>query len=809
MKKILIILFLIIVQSNLYSQIDSTNWIDMFADFKGVCSNQNTIVVYGSNSCVMRSTDLGESWNQIKVNNADNTILKILNFDSTFVGINDLNQIVYSKDDGKTWNWKQLDKAVIYKPNLFIYNKKYYLQDENNIFVLDTQLELEIIFELKKYNCTKTSIIHQDKLVIYSKNKEILFADLNKRNIEISKISSLDTCTSCKDTCQLFSDNQNLSLILNEENIFVFTNNKWINNFNFKFKNISQNNFFYYHRGEFYYLDFTDTVKYNLEIQHGYPTKFIYKKIDTNGKVSVLGKQKGDYYTRNLDFSQVHHLNDSTLIAVSNSKTIFISNDWGKSWELKCHLSKFAQSSAAKSLSYWFNNKIGFFTCRVGGQIFRTTDGGTIWLPNKLSQDSLLVQTAQIVNMKMTINGKLIAIAPTNFLNQRDFIISLDSGQTFLTKKYNFQEIDKTNLFFIKDRICVINNLNTERQKNNKFLSWVYQFDYDLNIINMGKVFINLDSTLLSFVYQKTIGSDTLIAIGQNRKGFNICPQSKKRRYLNSTWYKYKSYDGGFNWEIEKKLDISPYLSQVAAYQTFYKNKAFFKILGSAVDTTCDYNNPEIPGEYLTCVYDFDKDDVEVIVRDTLTINSKNYFGNNCNYINKDLCFISYDYVYFENGIINKENLKFTKFPNSNSFKAGAMFTNYADDYGTCLYMYDAKGDDFLHLVKITTDPAINKIQTEENPTYFYSFPPYPLPASDFVMTHIYWDPNFDMENADISVYDISGTKVAGRESIQIEKESVWSGYLRWDCSNVANGIYLINVKLKNAQVTIRVIVGK
>jgi photosystem II stability/assembly factor-like uncharacterized protein len=96
-----------------------------------------------------------------------------------------------------------------------------------------------------------------------------------------------------------------------------------------------------------------------------------------------------------------------------------------------------------------------------------------------------------------------------------------------------------------------------------------------------------------------------------------------------------------------------------------------------------------------------------------------------------------------------------------------------------------------------------------ENINYLYCYPPYPVPATNFVRSLIYWDTSLDIENDDIAVYDIFGNKVAGKEKITIDKQNAYSGILSWNCTNVPDGIYLIRLIHGTETRTMKVIVSK
>lgn len=107
-------------------------------------------------------------------------------------------------------------------------------------------------------------------------------------------------------------------------------------------------------------------------------------------------------------------------------------------------------------------------------------------------------------------------------------------------------------------------------------------------------------------------------------------------------------------------------------------------------------------------------------------------------------------------------------------------------------------------------DTIETKVEAKINElTYFYFLPPYPIPAKDYLKTTIYWDNRYPIENMLVSVYNIYGEIVDVKTSFNLDKEGDYKGYLRWDCSELSNGFYLINIKHGNNSVFIKVIIHR
>jgi photosystem II stability/assembly factor-like uncharacterized protein len=126
---------------------------------------------------------------------------------------------------------------------------------------------------------------------------------------------------------------------------------------------------------------------------------------------------------------------------------------------------------------------------------------------------------------------------------------------------------------------------------------------------------------------------------------------------------------------------------------------------------------------------------------------------------------------------------------------------------GEYIYAATAEGVFKANLSDFGITGVKEEISVKNN--YLYAFPPYPLPARNYIKSLIYWDTSIDIGNDEINIYDIFGNKVSGKEKISIEQLNNYSGILTWDCSEVVSGIYLIHIKHGTRQWTLKTVVDK
>jgi hypothetical protein len=90
---------------------------------------------------------------------------------------------------------------------------------------------------------------------------------------------------------------------------------------------------------------------------------------------------------------------------------------------------------------------------------------------------------------------------------------------------------------------------------------------------------------------------------------------------------------------------------------------------------------------------------------------------------------------------------------------------------------------------------------------YLYAFPPYPLPAKESVCSLIVWDAKLDINNAEMSVFDLNGDQICGKERITLNKESDYYGIVTWNVNAKIKGIYFIHIKHGTAAIIIKVMI--
>jgi hypothetical protein len=95
-----------------------------------------------------------------------------------------------------------------------------------------------------------------------------------------------------------------------------------------------------------------------------------------------------------------------------------------------------------------------------------------------------------------------------------------------------------------------------------------------------------------------------------------------------------------------------------------------------------------------------------------------------------------------------------------------------------------------------------------EQKNYLYTYPPYPMPARSEVRAKIYFDSSTEISVENMAVYDIYGRKLPTKESLRLEQETFYSGYIIWDCAGVEPGVYIIRINHGTEVRAVKVMVG-
>lgn len=127
-------------------------------------------------------------------------------------------------------------------------------------------------------------------------------------------------------------------------------------------------------------------------------------------------------------------------------------------------------------------------------------------------------------------------------------------------------------------------------------------------------------------------------------------------------------------------------------------------------------------------------------------------------------------------------------------------------DYLYCNYQ-DEINDLNLYRIKLV-DSIVNSVEEEiNNYEYVFLYPSYPNPSTSEINTEVFWSNAFEIENSDIAVFDLNGNKVSNISNITLDKTNNNKGNIRWNCSGVPSGTYLLKIQRGNNTKSVKMMV--
>jgi hypothetical protein len=424
---------------------------------------------------------------------------------------------------------------------------------------------------------------------------------------------------------------------------------------------------------------------------------------------------------------------------------------------------------------YWINDSIGLYS-KSAPEMQRTTNAGKTWQPIQYSNELASSTKLYSTNFLFYPNGKGSIVFDNIIGYPKNIGISYDYGKSFIL-------IKNDSLLFQKD-----NSYHNEFSETQNYLIYENRdipTAYSALMINDTNFVVKKNIRFKHLNLQKLkIYSDNhfqILGLGyKNQKDFPVI-DSLYYLYLE-TFDKGETFDTIFKFKPYKN-DIEPWSIRDLKQIDF--NSGYF-VTHKRIDSI----------SRKAMVYTYFKDSLKLIYEEKVSSYARNLY-----YFNNELHLL----------VARNDGSHILK------MKDGIWIEEYQDTNYIFTAFYQTKNKMFLQSVAIRSGlvnifeykpSLINSVETQtEDQTYFYSYPPYPLPAKNELKSLIYWDMSYNIDDSDIEVYDIYGNKVATREKISLNKLNSYSGYLSWDCTGVGTGVYMIQIKLGTNSHNIRAMV--
>ncbi len=784
-------------------------------NFNGVASNGSSIIAYGTDGIILRSTDLGEKWEQVAVNDSFN-ILKVVNISQTYYGLIK-NGIIYSNDNGKTWFEFRTSEEI---PDIFphknqlicVFKDKIQRYDENLNFVREHKIDLDSsYYRATIYKNTTISVAKAgNKLFYYSRNWKLASFNLETNVFKEIDLNEILPGNSWPLREKLFSNDSDRLFLITSDTLYEYRTDENKIEKVFKKPNVIKND------SQITYLAIKDQIYaiYPLTFRVMNADSVTYSNSLDSLYFGVIDKQNktltniknpvNDRFIANLRINDLKLFNiggKEIFAAVGNGKLIYISTDGGKNWVLKSLLNELNQLS---SIFVFGRSKVRLITNT--GKFYFTNDGGITWLPQKNYLPSKVNAYPQIKMFIDSLRGFFLGKEMVIKSPPPNFYYTLDGGNTVVSERINFsiKSGGSFTVLFSKGKVILLSSDTYKKHKSTEIAilneslkqeDWVLHTDtiwaekpYSLKQVQ--------DSLWITYAFQY---GDTL---------YGLSPV-----YLDTVFTGFDVYSSTDFFNTWKKIFFFPALNSSVLTPLQIKDTVlihFSKITESSYEFTImalylqnhrfkkyklslDKYHPNFSEIFRYCdkYYIFglpkDFDTTSTPVKHLLAISLDKDEINDYEEIEVP---IKYNPLTFGDEIITvNTSTRFSE--KDDSLLVFASLNNFIPN----------KPPTFLFLIPKPCEPVSS---TPEEPLvefeYLYVSKTYPNPSptNNTINFRVYYEPKYEINELNIIAYDILGQKVAEREAFEITPVNQYTVEVKWKTQNLSPGLYLILVKLGN-----------
>jgi len=766
-------------------------------NYYGVAGNSSNIIIFGDSGDIFRSIDSCKTWEKIHISDA-HFIMDIIQSGYLY-GVLDNAYVIKSYDNGKTWEKSFIGNYKFHR--IKFYQNQLYCLAENKIIVCNTSLE-----KIKEYDIQIGNIngnpnntvgdqydfeIFNDKIYYVSDTTELSEIDIQTNKTRKINLENFGNIIRNDVPSNLFRIKNKLYFTMFKV-LYSFSDDKLLlvqKNNQLSIWTSSNNDIFYLNRVFFKFKN-RDSISFNKVIPGSNPHK--------------INDNINDRYISNCSFKAIKFLTDDMIIAVGMSKLIYISFNQGKHWMLISQMDNRIYSSIFKGSG----NHAMYVSDDV--KFVHTSDNGITWKPQKLYSDFFFSKQiyGDLLNYGYAtmFNDKGVAFY-SQFLTiangDTNFFVSEQNGDItrFLNNDYLIGYPAETGIAYVKYHFFENNNrlfltLNSGILQTHWVFSFLFAFND--NMYMTRKNFFDSSHVLI----MDTFGDGNIYGLTANYREPKLVEDFKVNLSL------IKSTNGGNSFETEANYEFfnheMKFSSKFINSVSNSKDEIFFYFTdttGYYIDSITQYKiyGINIHTKKLSEIGRLPKhfDNISLGVQ---KFNSKYYFT--CvNFLPHQILlklFVNDD------PFNNPDNWKEVVNPGYSNLNIEVL----NDSTSTIFAYYSLINNYVIWFAKAKNATSVIEGQTEIQ-TPIYNTTPYPNPARNIIRTKIYWDLRYDINKADISIYDYKGNRINGRQDVDINRLNNYSGILSWDCSKYNSGLYFIMIKLGNSTRSIPVIVNK
>ncbi len=800
-------LLLIIMASVMFAEMPEIAPQRMVTDYIGIAYNDDIILCYGNFGIITYTTDLGKTWGRINIGDKHN-IRKILNNDDYFVAHSGYSYFI--SENGIEWDEYTYTETNV-PEEIAVGNKNIFIKNNNKIYKSDFEMNFQEFLSLD--NNTYDNLIFKDDELFFLKNeKSIIKIDIQSKEIntitvdfneEYELYSMIDTMylfdsriycrfnneSGKRDIYEYENTNDSFEMIHEKPPInepFIVDNRTL-----FKVKNFIKNK----HNEIQYFSPFFPVIEKGKNLDD-------YEVVsDTSDYIYKNSRLFANSFLPLFSYNDLKKINDSTFITVGDNSLIAISKDKGKTLKPQSYI----QSYSRTALSPFFTDRNNIFSYALAEpNIYKSTNGGVTFLPQYYNHDMAVIASggrSEGGGMVYHNNNGLIFYY-YNYYKTNDF------GDTYTNHEYPSSKLSRYtfNSYVINNNEYVVNFSSIFTG------NYTMIFDESLNVTDT----IRNDSISVLNIFNKENGN--LLALSFHRRGYEETEDSYK---YNDIGYKMvESDDNGRTWN-ELQIDV-PFqerktekgISNIYMSQYRYGDYILIpKFLDSSHTVyTFDMNTEK-----------FDSLQLPNLLNKTSEIRNMFIFQNKLHYISNN-----YQLMWAENfgdKQIIWDSLDLTqyfhKWDSFDTFEVAFNKDCILGAWADSTQIYLIKGISkkaeggitfYINPVKLFKEElptSVVELPQTETQNYLYTYPPYPQPASTEVRSLVYWDTSLEMNTERVKIYNTNGVEVGIEQDISFERINAYSGNLIWNCTNVPDGVYLIQISHGDKKRTIKVMVRK
>ncbi len=760
MKRILAIITLISLNFvcafiNMSAQTFESKFHKLNSDLKkAIFVNDSTIIIIGTNSTILRSTDYGNNWSQIfPENRSEFNDIALCNNGVLITGNNGF--MLNSTDEGL--HWELLTKIT-----------------DNNLYSIFSQDSVRIIATSSKMFLKSTDgggTWVENTMNITASIKNFYIAD-EEHYYFVSGTGALyesnDGGSTWSRKYQPLSS-QYLSSLFIKDKIFLL-----------------------FQKSVYYSLDFgTNWREYVLDTPKNAIPVLLYEHKD---KIEL-------YYSGLFDFAipyEMKILDDSTLttekniyttdsiykignwnlqsvsfknnygVAVGNDKTIYITKDDGSNWQIRSYFN--VQNIYDPSIQF-FSDSLGFVSTYLN-YIFRTSNGGATFVP-QTNYSTYINDTSYIVDY----------VSSFKFINPNDGYTFLRNSRKLLSTKDGGKFYDSIGTYwYLTDYSNILCN-KKDTFALSSYLDNYYYGQYPdkprsyLNFSFDGGITFNTTIIDSSRIYGTLVNDSVYIFLCQKFKVYELYFDSAKgytRLRSDATLFILKTSDYGKTWEYDT-LDYALTKMNILSFYFFDKQTGFL----SGYDSTYKcflYKTPD-GGKNWHQVYQLDDNILAVKFKNKSLGYATTTNANFNNYIIKSTDFgETWEKIQAEQPLMLK-NIEFTQ---------NKIF----------LVAYNELYFAFLDSTESSVrENEINRIESGAPPVWI--FLPFPNPTKDAITFKILWDAGINIKDASLKICNINGDEVDDLSYILHQKTDNVNSTINYNTIKLPIGVYFAKIEYK------------